>query len=151
VVVTGGLIHPHRAAVRGNVADTLGCRGAVGPRSLIVCFGSASMPLGGDQMRLAHPGMGMLSGLRQHLRVAAGNSIGRRHEPAFGAVSACRRTGDMAMITATRAEQQGPKSPASLPDVTNLTRPRVAPITPLGWPLSIKAKKGDSGDHPGWR
>jgi hypothetical protein len=137
--------------VGGNVADTRRCGVAVCPHCLIVCFGGTSVPRGGDQVRLPHPGVGVLSGLRQHLCVAAGISIGRRHVPAFGAVSACRCTGDMAMITATRAERQGPRSPASLPDVTNLTRPRVAPITPLGWTLSIRAKKGDSGDHPGWR
>ena len=32
-----------------------------------------------------------------------------------------------------------------------LTSPRVAPVTPLGWPLSIRAKKGETSDHPGRR
>ena len=33
----------------------------------------------------------------------------------------------------------------------HLTSPRVARITPLGWPVSIKAKKGETSDHPGRR
>ena len=32
-----------------------------------------------------------------------------------------------------------------------LNQPARGGITPLGWPLSIKAKKGETSDHPGRR